>query len=536
MSRKKWAIICSASAVIIGVLAVVIILGLRQTNTEAYPALVEAHQPQVEAPSAEPEPPSEPEAEPTPAPTYDELLQEIRMLLSLSSTWFCQDSVFEELDELTTDELQELLDLPLDELWELYIPPPEPVIHTARLAFVGDVMCHAEQLNAARVSEGVYDFHYKFRYIAPYIRRADFAIANLETTLVHPHEFRYAGWPLFRSPRSLAEALLYAGFDYVTTGNNHSFDAFAAGVRSTQEILTDVGLGFTGTYLTPECRYQTTIVEVNGFTFALINMTMHVNGLESHMYNHMYMAKIVYHDLVEQATIDYDLIRDSIARAREYNPDFIIMLPHIGIEYYGTMDRRGGGHQWDFFDTRDTRWVNWMRTFHFMLDAGADIVMNHHPHTLLPAEFVYITNDDGTVRRGFIAHSMANFVSAQRTQPRETSAVFYLDFERVDDGPAQIVDASYVPIWVRQHNPLREGLDFTVLPVTETLRRVSIGHDDDLRPQDIERLREVHRDVTHMLSGEPIPLQYMRYEYPITRYRMREEFPGLPLWGTLPWR
>ena len=410
-------------------------------------------------------------------------------------------------------------------------PPPESVTHTARLAFVGDVMCHLEQLNAARIAPGEYDFHYKFRYIAPYIRSADFAIANLETTLVHTG---FAGWPLFRSPRSLAEALLYAGFDYVTTGNNHSFDAGVAGVRSTIEILNDVGLGFTGTFLTPECRYEPTIVQVGEFTFALLSVTMHTNAIDLGFYN--YMMKIVYHDLVEQSQIDYEMIADAIARARALEPDFVIVLPHIGIEYYGTMDRRGGGHQWDNFDRTDTRWVNWMRTMHFFLEAGADIVMNHHPHTLLPAEFVYITEEDGTVRRTFMAYSMANFVSAQRTQPRETSAVFYIDFERVDDGPARIVGASYVPIWVRQNDPTRGGLDFTVLPVTQTLHRAEAGDTPDLRPQDIERMREVHRDVTHMLSGEPIPLEYMQYEYPITRYRMREQFPGLPLWGTLPWR
>jgi len=434
---------------------------------------------------------------------------------------------------LSFEELKHIYELTTAEIWQILAP--EPVTHTARLAFVGDVMKHIEQLNAARVEPGVYDFNYAFRYIAPYIRAADFAIANLETTLVHPEEFRFAGWPLFRSPRSLAEALLYAGFDYVTTGNNHSFDAGVAGVRSTIDILNDVGLGFTGTFLTPECRYVPTIVQVGEFTFGLLSVTMHTNAIDLGYYN--YMMKIVYHDLVEQSMIDYEMIYAAIQRLRAEEPDFIIVLPHIGIEYYGTMNRAGGGHQWDFFDRTDTRWVNWMRTMHFFLYAGADVVMNHHPHTLLPAEFVYVTNPDGTVRRAFMAYSMANFVSAQRTQPREASAVFYIDFERVDDGTAQIVGASYVPIWVRQNDPTRAGLDFTVLPVTEHLRRVDAGEPTpDLRPQDIERMRVVHNDVTHMLSGEPIPLAYMDYEYPITRTRYKEEFPGLPLWGTLPWR
>ncbi|MCL2575802.1 MAG: CapA family protein [Defluviitaleaceae bacterium] len=416
-------------------------------------------------------------------------------------------------------------------------PPtePEPVLHTARLAFVGDIMVHQEQLNAARVSPGVYDFNYKFRYIAPFLQGADFTIGNLETTLVPSHR-GYAGWPLFRTPGSMADALVNAGFDMVTTGNNHAFDDFVPGVRSTIELLNEAGLAFTGTFLEPEDRYEVTMVEVNGFTFAIISMTYAANGID--LGSHNYMVKFIYHDLVEQHTIDYDLIRDSIARARALNPDFIVMSPHIGLEYYGTMGQVGAGHRWDTFNhTTDGRWFNWMRTLHFMLEAGADIIMSHHPHTLLPAEFVYVTNEDGTIRRAFIAYSMANFVSAQRTQPRETSAVFYLEFERWDDGEATIASASYSPIWVRQHDPTRSGLDFTVLPIEQTLRRVDSGEaTPDLRPQDIERMRRARLDVTHMLSGEPIPAQYMQDEYEITRYRNLEQWPGLPLWGTLPWR
>jgi len=414
-------------------------------------------------------------------------------------------------------------------------PTPEPTptpIHTARLAFVGDLMCHREQLDAARISPGVYDFNYKFRYIAPFLQAPDFTIGNLETTLVHSN---FAGWPLFRTPRNYAEALVNAGFDMVTTGNNHSFDAFVAGVLSTMDILDDVGLDWTGTFRTYECREEVTMIEVNGFTFALINMTMHVNSLETHMYNHMYMVKIIYHDLVEQATIDYELIQASIDRARAKNPDFIIMLPHIGIEYYGTMRRQGAGHRGDTFDQTDGRWINWMRTFHFMLEAGADIVMNHHPHTLLPAEFVYVPNPDGTMRRGFIAHSMANFVSAQYTWPRDTSAIFYLDFKRVGDGPAELVGAAYTPTWVRRIDATTGRLDFTVFPVAETLHRINDGNHADFRASDLSRIRRAQLDVTHMLSGAPIPEQYMQGEYPITRYRTICQFPGLPLWGNLPW-
>jgi poly-gamma-glutamate synthesis protein (capsule biosynthesis protein) len=394
----------------------------------------------------------------------------------------------------------------------IYEPVPEPEpdpdpLPSARLAFVGDIMCHAEQLNAARISEGVYDFNYVFEHIAPYIQSADFAMGNLETTLVR-NDFK--GWPLFRSPKALAEALVNAGFDMVTTGNNHSFDAGVGGVRSTIEILNEAGLAYTGTYLTPECREEITVVEVNGFSIAVLNFTMHTNGIDFRENN--YMVKIVYKDLVEQSIIDYEMIRGSMARARALETDFIIVSPHIGIEYYGTMNRAGGGHQWDNFDRTDTRWVNWMRTLHLFLDEGADMVINHHPHTLLPAEFVYVTNEDGTQRRGFIAYSLANFVSGQRTEPRETGVILYVDITRGEDGTAYISGASYVPTLVRNSC-------FTVIPVTNP-------------PFDSVRMEAVHRDVTHMFSGTPLT----DTDYEITRSRKREEFPGLPLWGTLPWR
>jgi hypothetical protein len=115
--------------------------------------------------------------------------------------------------------------------------------------------------------------------------------------------------------------------------------------------------------------------------------------------------------------------------------------------------------------------------------------------------------------------------------------VFYLDFERVGDGPAAISGASYVPIWVRDVDARDTSRqDFTIMPVAQTLWRAGTGDRDDLRDRDIERLRQVQSDVTHMLSGAPISVADMAEEYPITRLRTIDQFPGLPLWGTLPWR
>jgi poly-gamma-glutamate synthesis protein (capsule biosynthesis protein) len=416
-------------------------------------------------------------------------------------------------------------------------PPPPPQIHSATMAFVGDIMCHIEQLNAARVSPGVYDFNYVFRYVARYFEAADFSIGNLETTIVRP-ELGFAGWPLFRSPLAFAEAIQNAGISFLTTGNNHSFDAGAAGVIQTIEALNYLGIPFTGTFLEYDERYNTAIVEVNGITFALISLTYSTNAISLDAGGNMVLdqthwcrgemnwkVKYIYHDRVGQSVIDYELIHVTIARARALNPDFVVVLPHIGLEYYGTLnDRR------DTFDAAtDGRWYHWMRTINFMLESGADIIMSSHPHTLLPAEFVYVTDADGTVRRTFVAYSMANFVSAQRTMPREASAIFYLDFEKVEGERAMITGAYYVPIWV-------QGRDFTIFPVTYTLEHVAQGNLMGLQNAEIARIRQVQLDVTHMLSGEPISEEHMQPKYEITRTRTIDEMPGRAIWGSLPWQ
>jgi len=416
-------------------------------------------------------------------------------------------------------------------------PPPPPQVHNATFAFVGDIMGHIEQLNAARVSSGVYDFNYVFQHVARYFDAADFSIGNLETTIVRP-ELGFAGWPLFRSPIALAEAIQNAGISFLTTGNNHSFDAGAAGVIQTIEALNYLGIPYTGTFLTYEERDETTIVEVNGITFALIAFTYSSNAISLDADGNMmldqtwwcrgemnWMVKYIYHDRVGQSVIDYELIADTIGRARALDVDFVVVLPHIGQEYYGTM-----GNPRDTFDVdTDIRWYHWMRTINFMLEAGADIIMSSHPHTLLPAEFVYITEDDGTQRRAFVAYSMANFVSAQRTRPREASAIFYLDFEKVEGQRAIITGAYYVPIWV-------QGRDFSIFPVTYTLENVAEGNNMGLRDAEIARIRQVQLDVTHMLSGEPIAVEDMQPKYEITRSRTIDEMPGRAIWGSLPWR
>ena len=71
-------------------------------------------------------------------------------------------------------------------------------------------------------------------------------MVNLETTLTR--RSRYTGYPLFRSPAALADALRDAGVDVAVLANNHCCDNGAEGIRTSVEELDRCGIRHTGVF------------------------------------------------------------------------------------------------------------------------------------------------------------------------------------------------------------------------------------------------------------------------------------------------
>ena len=77
---------------------------------------------------------------------------------------------------------------------------PDPI--TATLAVCGDVMSHSPQTNDAYdAATDTYSYMNCFQYVRPWIEKADYAVANFETTLNGPP---YSGYPQFCAPDALA--------------------------------------------------------------------------------------------------------------------------------------------------------------------------------------------------------------------------------------------------------------------------------------------------------------------------------------------
>ena len=70
-------------------------------------------------------------------------------------------------------------------------------------AVCGDIMSHMPVTNDAwDEGQGAYDYSPIFAQAAPYLQAADYAVANLETTLSETGP--YSGYPAFKSPAAVS--------------------------------------------------------------------------------------------------------------------------------------------------------------------------------------------------------------------------------------------------------------------------------------------------------------------------------------------
>ncbi|MDR3265020.1 MAG: CapA family protein, partial [Synergistaceae bacterium] len=132
----------------------------------------------------------------------------------------------------------------------------------ARLIFIGDIMAHTEQLDAAKTGAS-YDFAPQFYRVKPLFNDA-LVTGNLETVFAGAGA-RYTGYPAFNTPDELAGAIADAGIHVVTLANNHILDRRERGAARTLDVLDDAGLLWTGLTREASGIGEPLVVEYEGF-------------------------------------------------------------------------------------------------------------------------------------------------------------------------------------------------------------------------------------------------------------------------------
>jgi poly-gamma-glutamate synthesis protein (capsule biosynthesis protein) len=284
----------------------------------------------------------------------------------------------------------------------------------ARAVFVGDIMVHQEQL-AAALNGTSWDFKPQIRRTLP-LFWGSLAVGNLETVFAGKDK-KFSGYPMFNTPDELTDALNYLEIDIVTLANNHIMDMGLNAAARTTKILDEAGIFWTG-LASQDDPDEPLVVEYAGLRWGFVNYTYGSN---------IKRTAAASGDLALNHISD-DAVIAGLNRAMTYSPDILVACLHWGNEYQHTPTKR----------QRDVAAL--------CLENGADIVIGTHPHVLQPIE---ITSSD---RYSAVAYSLGNFISSQRTKPRERSVVLAVNVEKEPGGRAVITRVSVAPTWVSYKN------------------------------------------------------------------------------------
>lgn len=311
-------------------------------------------------------------------------------------------------------------------LAESLSPPPERVV---RLVFTGDIMAHAEQLSIARRPDGSHDFSGQFAPVLPLLS-GDLTVGNFETVLGGP-ERPYTGYPSFNTPDTLADALKDAGFDVLLLANNHILDLGAKAALRTDQVLRDKGFAVTGLGPGEAGHPPPLLCDAGGLRLGLLNYTYGSNRL---------LTPALERD-VALNVIDSALLAEDVRTLRDQGARYIVAALHWGIEYQpqpSPAQRAVAAH---------------------CLSLGVDAVVGAHPHILQAVE-IHTANG----KPQLVAWSLGNFVSAQRTVPRERAIILALDVACPARGEPRLLRASVAPTWVDLSPARRQARILPTLP------------------------------------------------------------------------
>lgn len=305
--------------------------------------------------------------------------------------------------------------------------PERPAPTVSTLAVCGDVMTHLPDKRHLGRGAAALRFPAGDGGCPPWIQRADYAVANFETTMAGGP--RYSGYPTFNAPDDLAYDLKEMGFDLVLTANNHSLDKGWAGVRRTLDVLDEAGLAHVGTSRTQEEADNGIVVaDVGGISVAFLGYTYGTNGIPLpksapfavNVYNIDYLTHL--------AQPDYDRLKGDLDKAAALDTDLVAVMIHWG---RSTKPSRTAIRRiWPTFSSPMGRIWCW---------AGTPMYRSRWSCLLLPAR-------TGIAQRLCVLLSGQFYLRAERPLT-DTTAVLTLELTRDNiTGETRVTGCDYAPM------------------------------------------------------------------------------------------
>ncbi|MFC1649786.1 CapA family protein, partial [Patescibacteria group bacterium] len=266
------------------------------------------------------------------------------------------------------------------------------------ILFTGDVML-ARKVNAKATQYG--NFTWPFEKVADRLSASDITVVNLEGPITKNCPLTTEGFKFCGDKRHIT-GLTLAGVDIANLANNHSDNYGQVGLKETKEILGSDNIR----------------------TFGVGEPLFYTHKSTS-------LAFLGYDVVFQESDPLMPAIEADIARAAD-RADLVIVSFHWGDEYTDTPNK----HQTSLA--------------HAAIDAGADVIIGHHPHWIQTVE---IYNDK------LIQYSLGNFVFDQMwsQKTREGIAAELSFYEN------KLVDAELLPVLIEDFGQPRflDGVEKT---------------------------------------------------------------------------
>lgn len=254
------------------------------------------------------------------------------------------------------------------------IPKVQEEHYELSLFMVGDALYHDGVYKDGLQGNGTYSFTKNLELIKPIVANYDLAYYNQESILGGT-ELGLSTYPRFNSPKEVGDAFLDAGFNLVSTANNHTLD------RGEQAILSSYSYWsqkeyvlMSGTCDSFTCTNNIPVGEINHISYAFLSYTTLTNGLRVPT-GKEYLVNLYSESRVKE---DISKVQDQV--------DVVIVAMHWGSEY------------------RDYPVEEQRQIANYLASLGVTVVIGTHPHVIQPIEMIGDT---------LVFYSLGNFISAQ---------------------------------------------------------------------------------------------------------------------------
>lgn len=241
---------------------------------------------------------------------------------------------------------------------------------SANLLFVGDVMLSRE---VGRITKQKGDPDFPFALSFSTLRKSDITFGNLENPISERGANQGSEYS-FRAATSSAAALSQAGFKVMSVANNHIWDYGSPALLDTVKLLRQNGVEPVGAGRNAKEANRPVWVTARGNRIAFLAFT--------NLYPKSLWAAT---STPGVSSFDLTKIAETIREVRK-SAEVVVVSMHFGTEY----------------ETNSNKVQQ--EIAHQLIDAGADLVVGHHPHVVEELE---------QYKQGWIIYSLGNFVFDQ---------------------------------------------------------------------------------------------------------------------------